>query len=126
MNKVKDYFDFSSTQLRIIALLSALALGLSGYLLIHSLAEPVPETTSPAVYIGDAANDYTGLFVVDLNLSPADSLELLPGIGKVLADRIVAYRQHQEFTSEMEITRVRGIGPKMYERLRPYLKVRKK
>jgi len=125
MNKVKDYFDFSSAQLRVIALLSALALGLGGFLFIRSYAENVPEATSPAVNVGDAAADYTGLFVLDPNRSPADSLELLPGIGKVLADRIVEYRQHQKFASEIEITRVKGIGPKMYERLRPYLKVHK-
>lgn len=123
MNKIRDYFDFSSAQLRVIALLSALALGLSGYLLIRSYAEISPEANSPVVYLGDAATDYTGLFVVDPNRSPADSLELLPGIGKVLADRIVEYRQHHKFASEMEITRVQGIGPKLYERLRPYLKV---
>jgi len=125
MNKVKEYFDFSSAQLRVIALLSALALGLSGYLLIRSFAETIPEVALPAVHVSDAANDYTGLFVVDPNCSPVDSLELLPGIGPVLADRIVEYRQHQKFASEIEITRVRGIGPKMYERLRPYLKVQK-
>ena len=124
MKQLKEYFDFSTGQLRIIALLSALALGLSGYLLVRSFAVTVPESSSLKVHVSEKTSDYTGLFVVDPNSSPVDSLELLPGIGRVLADRIVEYRQHHRFTSDSEITLVKGIGPKMYERLKPYLKVR--
>jgi DNA uptake protein ComE-like DNA-binding protein len=124
MKQVREYFDFSTGQLRIIALLSALALGLSGYLLVRSFALTAPEVSSLVVLVGEKTSGYTGLFVVDPNSSPVDSLELLPGIGRVLADRIVEYRQHHRFASESEITKVKGIGPKMYERLKPYLKVR--
>jgi len=74
---------------------------------------------------GDADQQFIGVFVVDPNSSPVDSLELLPGIGPVLADRIVSYRQNQPFETEIDITEVKGIGPKLYERIKPYLKVRR-
>ena len=42
------------------------------------------------------------------------------------ADRIVEYRQHNRFEREVDLTEVKGIGPKMFERLRPYLKVNRR
>lgn len=54
-----------------------------------------------------------------LSRAPADSLDLLPGIGPVLAMRIVeARRGRGSFTSWDDVLRVRGIGPKTIERLK--------
>ena len=124
MGSLKDFFDFSSGQMRIISVLSAVALGLSGYLFIRSYTEDDRGKTDLKVYVSEISPEFTGVFIVDPNSSPADSLELLPGIGKVLAERIVEYRQHKKFVSESDITMVPGIGPKLYERLKPYLKVK--
>lgn len=107
-----------------MAVLSVTALIMGGILLIRSYAHQPTETPPFEVIIGENQQKFTGLFVLDPNFAPADSLELLPGIGKILADRIVAHRQHQRFETEVDITDVKGIGPKMYERLKPYLKVR--
>jgi len=53
-----------------------------------------------------------------LSTAPADSLELLPGIGPVLALRLVAARRGRgSFTSWDDVLRVRGIGPRTIERL---------
>ncbi len=50
--------------------------------------------------------------------------ERLPGIGPQIAARIVAYReQNGAFKRVEEITKVRGIGAKTLERLRPHLTV---
>ncbi len=125
MAKAKDIFSLSTGQLRFVALLCATAMVMGGYLLVRSYATPTEDSPLLPVIMGDADQQYTGLFVVDPNSSPADSLELLPGIGRKLADRIVQYRQHDRFESEIDITRVKGIGAKLYERIKPYLKVRK-
>ena len=69
---------------------------------------------------------YSGVFMLDPNTAPVDSLELLPGIGPVLADRIVAYRQETLFVEPIDITNVTGIGPRLYEKLKPFLKVRRR
>lgn len=56
---------------------------------------------------------------VDLNAAGKDELcSSLPGIGPVLADRIVAFRQgHGPFSDPTELCRVPGIGVRLAERL---------
>lgn len=56
---------------------------------------------------------------VDLNRADVAELERLPGIGPVLAARIVEHRvTHGEFRSVDELRAVRGVGPRLLERLR--------
>jgi hypothetical protein len=121
---MNQYFDFTSGQLKFLAALAATALLMGGYLFIRSYAYQPADSPPFEIILGENEAKFTGIFVLDPNIAPADSLELLPGIGKVLADRIVAYRQHQRFEKEIDITEVKGIGPRLYERIKPYLKVK--
>ena len=122
---MNQFFEFTPRQLKFLAVLSGTALIMAGYLFVRSFSAPTSESTSFSVYIGDDGRKITGIFVLDPNTAPADSLELLPGVGKVLADRIVEYRQHNRFEREVDITEVSGIGAKTFERLKPYLKINK-
>ena len=88
-----------------MAVLSVTALIMGGILLIRSYAHQPAETPPFEVIIGENQQKFTGLFVLDPNFAPADSLELLPGIGKTLADRIVAHRQHQRGPVELHRAR---------------------
>ena len=117
------YFDFSSRQLKFLLFLSLTTVVIALYLFIKAYATQKDAPTLIEVNLGESQYNLIGVFIVDPNLSPADSLELLPGIGRVLADRIVAYRQHNRFENEIDITEVKGIGPKLYEKIKPYLKV---
>ncbi len=119
------YFDFTTKQIKFLAVLTATALIMGGYLFVRSYTVPTVDSPRLEVFIGDDEPVFRGIFVLDPNSAPADSLELLPGIGKELADRIVAYRQLNRFEKEVDITEVKGIGPKMYEKLKPYLKIQK-
>jgi hypothetical protein len=121
--RIAQYFDFTQNQLRCLLLLSATSLLMGGYLFVHAYTVPTPQTPSLPVFFGDEEK-YVGLFILDPNTAPVDSLELLPGIGRVLADRIVEYRSSHQFEHEVDITEVKGIGPKLFERLRPYLKIK--
>lgn len=57
---------------------------------------------------------------VDLNRADVRDLDGLPGIGPVLAARIVEHREkHGSFRSVDELRAVRGVGPRLLERLRP-------
>ena len=56
--------------------------------------------------------------VIDFNQATAEELKALPGIGSVLARRIVAYREEQGgFRSPEELAAVPGISHATYERL---------
>jgi competence protein ComEA len=60
---------------------------------------------------------------VDLNRASARELDALPGIGPVLAARIIAHRQqHGPFASRDELLAVRGIGPRLLARLAPRIR----
>ena len=77
---------------------------------------PAPSGTSAAVSGASAP--------VDLNAATQEGLDALPGVGPVLAGRIVAWRAaHGRFTSVDELGEVPGIGPKALERLRPLVRV---
>ncbi len=59
-------------------------------------------------------------FPIDLNKARMNDLLELPGIGEKLAERIVRYRKdHGRFQSIEELRKVKGIGKKRMERLRP-------
>lgn len=61
----------------------------------------------------------------DLNRADADELERLPGVGPVIAERIVAHRRrHGPFRRVGALTEVPGIGPATLEDLRPRVTVR--
>src|SRR5262245_31413130 len=58
-------------------------------------------------------------YPVDLNRATVAELELLPGVGKVLAERIAVYREeHNGFHDVAELREIRGIGPVLFENLR--------
>jgi len=72
-----------------------------------------------------AAATATTQFPINLNTATADQLEAIPGIGPVLAQRIIEYRQtHGRFQSVDELLEVRGIGSKRLESMRPYVTVK--
>lgn len=56
--------------------------------------------------------------LVDVNRADESALVELPGIGPVLAQRIISERRQGWFSTLTELTRVSGIGPAMIERLR--------
>jgi competence protein ComEA len=59
-----------------------------------------------------------------LNMVSARELEDLPGIGPVIARRIIEYRQQRGgFGSLNELKEIKGIGDKLYERILPHLKL---
>jgi len=61
---------------------------------------------------------------VDLNRATRAELDALPGIGPVLAGRIVEHRERAgRYRDVDELLAVPGIGPRLLERLRPLLTV---
>lgn len=59
---------------------------------------------------------------IDPNTAPASLLETLPGIGPVLAERIVRERGIRRFESAGDLMRVKGISGRVLESLQPHLR----
>ena len=70
----------------------------------------------------DRAPPLTARFQVNVNQADWPELMQLPGVGRTLAERLIAEREERgEFQSVEELTRVDGIGTRTIERMRPYL-----
>ena len=81
---------------------------------------PRPGEAPPAGAAGGRA--VTGAPGAPVSLSTADAsiLDTLPGIGPVLAQRIVDWRtEHGRFTTVDELAEVSGIGEKLLAQVRP-------
>ena len=69
-----------------------------------------PQTTCPEPTTPETV---AVTFPIDINRADAEQLTALPGIGEVLANRIVAYREENgSFLSTQELQNVDGIGEK--------------
>ena len=79
--------------------------------------QPQPEPPTPPMS-GEKDHD-----AVNLNTADLATLIALPGVGPILAERIVAQRQQSAFSSVDELVRVAGIGAALLERLRPEVTV---
>lgn len=79
----------------------------------------------PRVSIGEmTVEEFLKLSSVDLNTADRQELMELPGIGEVLSQRILDFREEQGgFSSVEELVRVRGIGEKTLEKVRKYVYV---
>jgi competence ComEA-like helix-hairpin-helix protein len=59
---------------------------------------------------------------LDPNQATATDLEAIPGIGPVLAKRIVEFREeHGPFRKLENLLEVKGLGPKILEKIGPYV-----
>ncbi|HZN54687.1 MAG TPA: helix-hairpin-helix domain-containing protein [Candidatus Polarisedimenticolaceae bacterium] len=87
------------------------------------LAAAPPAAAAPASSSKPASADVRP---VDINAAGAAELQSVPGIGKALAERILAFREKNgAFGSVDDLLKVQGIGEKSLQKLRPYLTVTK-
>lgn len=87
--------------------------------------EAVPETVPPAPAPEESPPaEEAAAERINLNTADSDLLQTLPGIGEVLARRIIAYREeHGAFTLVDEIMDVYGIGERMFQEIRDLITV---
>lgn len=107
-------FSLSLIGYRLVGLLNPSEIQISGELTPAVVSDP-QDTSAPTSsgLIGDKIN---------INTASAEELTALPGIGMVLAQRIVDYRsENGPFQNVEELTNVTGIGTKKLEALREYV-----
>ena len=83
-------------------------------------AMPMSSSLAAAVTPGEVGNrlkEKTQLGKIDINTATEKELTTVPGIGHVMAARIIAARP---FRSADDLRRVSGIGDKKYAHIRPY------
>lgn len=81
------------------------------------------DLTNLRLYLPDAENTFTPQ-KVDINRAEGWLLEAIPGIGEVLAGRIIEYRaRHGPFQNINELTQVEGITVSLYEKIKPLITV---
>jgi competence ComEA-like helix-hairpin-helix protein len=61
-----------------------------------------------------------------ININTASKLELmnLPGVGESTALKILDYRSRQKFAIPQDIMNIKGIGPKKFEKMQPFIDVK--
>ena len=111
-------FPFRLRDQVLLAVVSAVALAFMAaycWRTSHWGAEPIELERQPQ-------HEYD--FKIDLNTATWVEWSQLPGIGPVLAHRIVDEReQNGPFRDIDDLHRVKGIGPKRIDAMRPYIRV---
>lgn len=117
------FFEFTPVQLKVVLLLTLTLIILALVSFIRDYSSVEDENFVFSVNLTEPDSRYIPPIKVDLNRSPADSLELLPGIGPTLAGRIVHYRDSVRFEAVEDIMKVNGIGYKTFKIIQSYIEV---
>ncbi|SPP66489.1 helix-hairpin-helix domain-containing protein [Nitrospira lenta] len=87
---------------------------------------PVGEPTIPSAGVSEVRREANSAQRVDLNRATAADFDQLPGVGPVLAKRMVDYRKSVgRFHAVEDLRAVKGIGKKKLEQLKPFVTVAK-
>ncbi len=113
MKKVQPILILSITGLFILSMVAVFFINTKMY-----------EIPSLSAYQNQAKSNGITAQRININLASGEELELLPGIGPALAERIIAYRrEHGGFQDTAELLNVSGIGPKTLAKIENYITV---
>jgi len=92
---------------------------------------PLPDTDIENVLLQNRSEFYGKMYQpkstpsagVDINTADIDELQQIPGVGPVFSRRILDYREKNgKFISVEDLLKVKGIGRKTFEKMRPFLR----
>jgi competence ComEA-like helix-hairpin-helix protein len=116
------FFEFSPAQMKMLTVLAIITILTGSYKFVRDFyLRPSTPVRPWRVEVIPASHS---ALLLNLNSAPADSLELIPGIGPALAQRIIDYRQkHGVFVAVDSLVNIYGIGPAKLNQLRSYFMV---
>lgn len=107
--------------------LVVLALGLATLLSFQPLSLHSEPAAEPELGSGPRPIDRAAVSVLNLNAADAAVLMRLPGVGPVIARRIVEHRRrHGAFARIADLLAVSGIGPAKLAKLSPHIRLGEK
>jgi comEA protein len=148
LKRVQEFAAFTKNEQRIFLFLSVVFLaGVSiRFYKAHFAAQPVPQfdytaldkefeersrhlTTvsqgSEPANTAEPKRARAGGKKVNLNAATKADLLSLPGIGESIAEQILIFRdEHGTFSSLDQLKKIKGIGAKKFDRLRPFVVLR--
>jgi len=106
----------------LLGVAAAVSVAVSVWYSASVIPEPVPVSFTAASSVPASASTAFDPSRIDINKASAAALDLLPGIGPVLAERIIEYRKENgDFQLPEDLLSVEGIGENTLEELRPYI-----
>lgn len=83
----------------------------------------IPSTDEILTVEADIIQSSSGAGLLNINTCSTKELESLPGIGEVIANRVVEYRNTSGFQKPEDIMNVSGIGDSKYEQIKDLITV---
>lgn len=137
--RLSEYFAFTKNEQKVFLFLSLVLLAgvavkaYKAYIVPpsvpsfdYSVSDSIFNARSRSLLNDSLTTDSTNGIVKKINLNSATKTELmsLPGIGEAMAERIMLYRDEKgKFKTINEFRKIKGIGEKKFEKLKPHIEV---
>lgn len=138
-NRIRDYLAFTKNEQKVFFFLAlvffaGIAIKVYKSYVVPSSRTPFDYSVQDSVFTARSAqatddsvggsNKPAAIRKIDLNRATKTDLMTLPGVGEATAERILVLRGEKGlFKSISDLKKVKGIGEKKFEKLKPYIEV---
>lgn len=138
IKRLQEYFAFTKNEQKVFLFLSLVFLAgvavkaYKSYIVPqtpvqfdYSVSDSIFNARSRSLPDDSVSAETMPLKKIDLNAATKTELMSLPGIGEAMAERIMVYREENKSIKKIdELKKVKGIGEKKFEKLKPYIEIK--